>query len=73
MVLASSGNSKINYNRIISLAISPYSVSESKTFRDPAISSGRELFALHIIDKNNAVSLIYDSTTLYTDLAKVNF
>jgi hypothetical protein len=35
MIIATSGNTYINYNRIISSTTSPYSVSENKTFRDP--------------------------------------
>jgi hypothetical protein len=75
MVIATSGNSYINYNRIISSSTSPYSVLDTKTFRDPTSLSTRRLFALYIIDLNNAVSLIYDSTSTsrYTDLAQINF
>ena len=58
MIIATSGSTFINYNRIISQITSPYSVSEKKTFRDPNASNGRKLRALYIIDKNNAVSLI---------------
>jgi hypothetical protein len=73
MVIATSGYSYINYNIIISSSTSPYSVSDSKTFRDPTSSTTRSLYALYIIDLNNAVSLIYDSTSGYTDFAKINF
>ena len=58
MVLATSGSSFINYNRIISSSSSPYSVSDSQTFRDNISPSSRKLYALHIIDQNNSVSLI---------------
>ena len=73
MVIATSGYTRINYNRIISSSTSPYSVLDTKTFRDPTSSTTRSLYALYIIDLNNAVSLIYDSTSRYTDLAKINF
>jgi hypothetical protein len=63
MVIATSGFSFINYNIIISSTTSPYSVLETKTFRDPATSTTRSLYALYIIDLNNAVSLIYDSSS----------
>jgi hypothetical protein len=48
-------------------------VSDTKTFRDPAASTSRKLYALYIMDLNSAVSLIYDSTSSYTNLAKINF
>ncbi len=73
MVIATSGQTYINYNRILSSSFSPYPVSQNKTFRDPTPSTSRKLYALHIIDKDNAVSLIYDSSTRYTDLATINF
>jgi hypothetical protein len=73
MIIATSGSTRINYNRIISSSTSPYSVLDTKTFRDPTSSTTRSLYALYIIDLNNAVSLIYDSISRYTDLAKVNF
>ena len=73
MIIATSGYSYINYNRIISLSTSPYSVSvpSSKSFRDPSINSSRKLFGLYIIDQDHAVSLIYNGVS--TDLAKINF
>jgi hypothetical protein len=73
MVVATSGSSYINYNRIISSSSSPFSVSDKKTFRDPTSSASRKLYGLYIIDQNNAVSLIYDNLSLYTDLATINF
>jgi hypothetical protein len=71
MVIATSGSNYINYNQIISSSSSPYHVSNSQTFRDPTSSTTRILYALYIIDQNNAVSLIYDGSN--TDLAKINF
>ena len=73
MVIATSGFNYINYNRIIHSSSSPYSVdtASSKTYRDPAANSARRLFALYIIDVDNAVSLIYDGTN--TDLATIKF
>jgi hypothetical protein len=64
MIIATSGLTYINYNRIVSSSSSPYSVdnSKSKTFRDPAGNNSRILYALNIIDLDNAVSLIFDST-----------
>ncbi len=60
MIIATSGYSYINYNRIISSSTPPYSLnaSISKSFRDPELNSNRRLFGLHIIDQNNTVSLI---------------
>jgi hypothetical protein len=73
MIVATSGFGYINYNRIISSSLSPYSVNSSlsKTFRDPTSNSGRVLRALYIIDLNNAVSLINYLGS--TDLASINF
>jgi hypothetical protein len=74
MIIAISGSNYINYFLIFSYSTSPYLVSENKTFRDPTPSTSRKLYALYIIDKDNAVSLIYDtSPTGYTDLATINF
>jgi hypothetical protein len=73
MVIATSGYNYINYNRIISSSSSPYHVLNFQTFRDTTSSTFRILSALYIIDQNNAVSLIYDTSTGYTDLAKINF
>jgi hypothetical protein len=73
MIVATSGSTRINYNIIISSTTVPYSVSDTKTFRDPTSSTTRRLFALYIMDLNNVVSLIYDSTSRYRDLAKINF
>jgi hypothetical protein len=73
MVIATSGSSYINYNRIIHSSSSPYSVNttSSKTYRDPAANSARRLYALYIIDVDNAVSLIRTGTDTY--LATINF
>jgi hypothetical protein len=73
MIIATSGSTRINYNIIISSTTSPYSVLETKTFRDTISPTPRRLYALYIIDLNNAISLLYDSTSRYTDLAKINF
>ena len=70
LVIATSEHSLINYNRIIHSSSSPYSVSSTETFRDPTANSSRKLFALYIIDVENAVSLIYDGSN--TDLAKIS-
>jgi hypothetical protein len=52
MIVATSGNNYINYNRIISSSTSPYPVYSSKTetFRDPTPSTALKLYALYIID-----------------------
>jgi hypothetical protein len=73
MVIAISGSSYINYNRIIHSISSPYSVdtASSKTYRDPAADSARHLLALYIIDVDNAVSLIRTGGDTY--LATINF
>ncbi len=75
MIIATSGSTYINYNRIISSTSSTYSVdiSRSKTFRDPTSSAARSLQALYIIDLNNSVSLIYDSSTKNAHIATINF
>jgi hypothetical protein len=73
MVVATSGLSYITYNIIISSSFSPYPVLDTKTFRDTVSSTSRKLYALFIIDYNNAVSLIFDTTSSCTDLAKINF
>ena len=74
MVIATSGDSYINYNRIIHSSSSPYPLDNlrSKTYRDPASSSTRRLYALYIINVDNAVSLILDDTT-DTYLATIKF
>ena len=72
MIIATSGYSYINYNRIIHSSSSLYSVGSTVTFRDPTVNSDRSLYALYIIDVDNAVSLIYDGTT-DTYLATIKF
>ena len=59
MIIATSGDSHINYNRIISSSTSPYSVdtTSSQTYRDP--TANYQLYGLHIIDNDNAVSLLF--------------
>ena len=73
MVIATSGFSYINYNRIIHSSISPYSVLSTETFRDPTVYSPiRILYALYVINLDNAVSLIKNGAT-DTYLATINF
>jgi hypothetical protein len=64
MVIATSG-SPINYNRIIHSSSSPYSVDtgSSKTYIDPTAPSTHRLYGLYIIDVDNAVSFIWDSSS----------
>jgi hypothetical protein len=73
MIVTTSGIGFINYNRIISSSASPFTVTENKTYRDPKSSTSRRLYALYIVDQNNAVSLLYDTASFYTELATVNF
>ena len=75
IVIATSGEYYINYNRIIHSSSSPYSVdtASSKTYRDPALNSNRILSGLYIIDMDNAVSLIWDCSTKLTYLATIKF
>lgn len=74
MIIATSGmGNSINYNRIISLSTSNAVVAaESKTYRDTALISTAILRGLYIIEKNNVVSLIWDSSTLKTKIATFN-
>ena len=73
MVIATSRLGYINYYRIFSSSTSPYLVSSSETYRDPAENYNRFLYGLYIIDKDNSVSLIYDISSGFTDLASINF
>jgi hypothetical protein len=74
MIIATSGSgASINYNRIISLTFSNSVVaSESKTFRHTTLQSTKRLRGLFIVDKDNLVSLIYDTSTLKTDVATLS-
>jgi hypothetical protein len=74
MIIATSGwKSSINYNRIISSTF-PNSVvaADSKTFRDTALSIYKRLKGLFIIDKDNLVALIWDTTSGKTEVASLN-
>jgi hypothetical protein len=74
MIIVTSGGNFINYNRIISSSSIPYSIlSGNLGYKDPTSSSSREIRALFIIGLNNAVSLIYDTTNKWTDLATIDF
>jgi hypothetical protein len=75
MVIATSGDLYINYNRIISSSSSPYPFDtlRSKTYRDPTANSDLKLYGLYIIDMDNVVSLIYERTSGNTDLATIKF
>ncbi len=74
MVIATSGHGYINYNVVISSTASPYSVSSgSKTYRDPTGNSNRQIRALYIVSLNQARSLVYDTTNLWTDYATLDF
>ena len=73
MVIATSGFGSINYNRIVSSSISPYSISitDTKQFRDETLRD-RKIRGLYIIDKNNVVALIYENNQK-TYIANLNF
>ena len=43
MIIATSGLTHINYNRIISSSNSPFIVSDRKTYRDPTPNNSRKL------------------------------
>lgn len=73
MIVATSGLSFINYNRIISFSNSPYSVQSSLAYRDPANDYSRLIKALYIKDENIAISLIFDNGNKWTDLATIHF
>ena len=79
MIIATSGINYINYNMIIhstsSSTIPPYSVDSvrSKTFRDPSASSTRRLYGLYIINAENAVSFIWDTSSGLSELANIKF
>jgi hypothetical protein len=74
MIIATSGlDNSINYNRIISSTTSNSVVAaNSKTFRDTALGIYKYLRGLFIIDKDNLVALIWDSTSGRTDVATLN-
>jgi hypothetical protein len=72
MIIATSGSSYINYNQIFHSSspstTPPYSVNtiNTKTLRDNTLSIDYELYALYIIDKDHAVSLIWHYDNLYS-------
>ena len=74
MIIATSGyDSSINYNRIISSTSSNSVVAaDSKTFRHTTLLSTKRLRGLFIIDKDNLVALIWDSTSAKTDVATLD-
>jgi hypothetical protein len=74
MTIATSGyGSSINYNRIISSTSSNSVVAaDSKTFRHTALSDDKRLIGLFIIDKDNLVALIWDSSSGKADVATLN-
>jgi hypothetical protein len=69
MVISTSGS--VDYNRIFSKSSYPYDVTSSKAFRY-STTGVKDVYAIHIIDKDNLVSL-YSSTTGLTELATVDF
>ena len=75
MVVATSGNGYINYNVILSSTSFPYPVQfpASKTYRDPSFDTNRSIKGLYITGSLTALSLIFDSTNFYTDLASIDF
>ena len=79
MVIATSGTTTINYNRIIHSTNPstnpPYSVDtvRTKTFRDLTAPSTRRLYGLYIMDVDNAVSFIWDTISGLSELATIKF
>lgn len=74
MIVVTSGGSYINYNRIMSSSTPPYSYDPlSLGYKDQATSSVREIRALFIISQTLAVSLVFDTTNKWTDLATIDF
>jgi hypothetical protein len=71
MIIATSGKgSSINYNRIIYSTTSNSVVApDSKTFRDTTLSTNILLRGIFIVDKDNLVALIYDSSLEKIDVA----
>ena len=76
MILATSGSSNINYNRIISYASAPYTVNASSSYSFTDNFSANSLIkikGLFIIDIDHAVSLIYDTSNYKSSLAILDF
>ena len=74
MVIATSGvGASISFNRIIS-STSSYSVDteKSKTYRDTTISTFEQLRGLFIVDQDNLVALIDDTSSTITNVATLN-
>jgi hypothetical protein len=69
MVVATSGNGVIYYNRILSSSSSPYSVTANDTYYDPSFDINRQIKAMHITGLLSAFSLIFDSINFWSDLA----
>ena len=77
MVLATSGSSSVNFNRIVSSNSHPYDVFTSETFTYTPIIVGETfseiLCGLYIKDLNSANALICDNSVNKVSLAKINF
>ena len=77
MIIATTGlGASINYNRIISSTSSPsFSIvpGDSKAYKDTTLTTYKRLRGLFIIDKDNIVSLMYDTFRYETHLATLNF
>jgi hypothetical protein len=74
MVLATSGYSYINYNRIVTSSAAPYSSQTgSLTYRDPLSNVNREIRALRISTLTISYALIYDISNKWSDLATIDF
>ncbi len=74
MVIATSGvGASISFNRIIS-STSSYSVDteKSKTYRDTTLSTFEQLRGLFIVDQDNLVALIDDTSSTITNVATLN-
>jgi hypothetical protein len=77
MVLATSGSSSINFNRIVSSNSHPYHVFSSETLTYTPIIFGavfsEKLCGLYIKDLNSANVLICDNNVNKVKLANINF
>ena len=74
MIVATSGSTNINFNRIISSASYPYSIQVgTQSYTDSISSNNREIKALYIASLTSVLSLVYDNSLKLTDLASIDF
>lgn len=74
MAIAVIGLDTINFNRIVSSSVPPFSLSDpfSKGFKDD-ISLNKRIRALYIYDIDNAFALVYDLTNKWTEICTISF